>query len=147
MVPGRLGGMPGEARDLEAAHRESVRQAIDRLRRAGARFVFMHGSQVSGSASAESDVDLAAYFGDRPAELPSLIADMPRHVDLLVLDTAPLELAGRVATYGHLLWEADPAERVHWQAQTRKIWFDEKPRIEQARRDFVAAQRRRLADG
>jgi hypothetical protein len=39
-------------------------------------------------------------------------------VDLLVLDGAPLELAGRVAVGGRLLFEDDPAERVRWEAMT-----------------------------
>jgi len=57
-----------------------------------------------------------------------------RHVDLLVLDGAPLELAGRVATQGRLLFDDDPSARVEWEATTRKIWFDERPRTERAAR-------------
>ncbi|HIY24395.1 MAG TPA: hypothetical protein H9837_08845 [Candidatus Brachybacterium merdigallinarum] len=45
----------------------------------------------------------------------------PDIVDLLGLDTAPLELAGRVALDGRLLFEPGPGERVHWEATTRKI--------------------------
>jgi hypothetical protein len=60
-------------------------------------------------------------------------------VDLLVLDDAPLELAGRVAADGRLLFEDDPAERARWEAMTRKIYFDELPRITRSRREFAAA--------
>jgi uncharacterized protein len=38
---------------------------------------------------------------------------MPPGVDLLVLDHAPLELAGRVAARGRLIFDDDPVSRVH----------------------------------
>lgn len=63
-------------------------------------------------------------------------------VDLLVLDTAPLELAGRVAVEGVLLFDDDPPARVRWVASTRKIYFDELPRIRRAHREFAENQRR-----
>jgi hypothetical protein len=67
-------------------------------------------------------------------------AMLPGPVDLLVLDAAPLELAGRVAMTGQLLFDDDPPARVHWEATTRKIYLDEQPRTRQARCDFVAAR-------
>lgn len=111
------------------------------LRRHGARFAFLHGSQVDGRATQASDLDVAAWFGDRVSPV-AVGADLPDAVDLLVLDTAPLELAGRVALHGQLLFEDDAAARVAWQATTRKIYLDEQPRIRQARRDFVEARTR-----
>lgn len=121
--------------DRRAADVEQV------LRAHGAVFAFVHGSHADGRATAGSDLDVAAWFADDvdPVELQ---AALPDDVDLLVLDTAPLELAGRVALHGRLLFEADPAARVEWQATTRKIYLDEQPRIRQARRDFVEARTR-----
>lgn len=109
------------------------------LRDAGAVFAYLHGSRADGTARADSDVDVAAWFGRDVAtwEVP-----LPEPVDLLVLDDAPLELAGRVAQHGRLLFESDPAARVRWQATTSKLYLDERPRVDQARRDFVAARRR-----
>lgn len=109
------------------------------LRQAGARFGYLHGSQASGAATATSDVDVAAWFG-RPVDAWSV--PLPEGVDLLVLDDAPLELAGRVALHGQLLFELDPPARVEWEATTRKIYLDELPRRDQARRDFAEARRR-----
>ena len=106
---------------------------------AGARFAYLHGSQASGRAAAGSDVDVAAWFG---RAVDSWSVALPDGVDLLVLDTAPLELAGRVALHGRLLLEVDPAERVEWEATTRKVYLDELPRRDQARRDFAQARRR-----
>jgi predicted nucleotidyltransferase len=107
----------------------------------GARFCYLHGSRTTGASTESSDVDLAAWFG-RPVDSVALAAGLPDAVDLLVLDTAPLELAGRVALHGRLLFEQDPASRVAWEATTRKIYLDELPRREQARRDFVQARLR-----
>jgi len=111
----------------------------DVLRSQGARFAFLHGSRVAGTASATSDLDVAAWFG-HDVDPTDLVAELPAGVDLLVLDTAALELAGRVALHGVVLFESDQAARVRWQATTRKVYLDEQPRITQARRDFVRAQ-------
>lgn len=114
-----------------------VAAAVAELRRAGARFAYLHGSRASGRYRADSDVDIAAYFGDRPPSSFDIL--LPPGVDLLILDDAPLELAGRVAVGGKLLFEADKVARVRWEAKTRKIYFDELPRITRAHREFAAA--------
>jgi predicted nucleotidyltransferase len=112
--------------------------AVDILRRAGARFVYLHGSRARGAASADSDHDLAASFGGARVDELALRASLPPRCDLLLLDGAGTELAGRVATEGRLLYEADPAERVAWEATTRKIFLDELPRLRRAAADFKA---------
>jgi hypothetical protein len=114
------------------------------LRAAGARFAYLFGSQVDGGATDDSDVDVAAWWGSDPPD--AWAVDLGEGVDLLVLDTAPLELAGRVAAGGHLLFEDDPPARVTWEAGTRKIWFDERARTDDARRtalDAMVARGRR----
>lgn len=109
------------------------------LRAAGAVFAYLHGSHAAGTDHAGSDVDVAAWFG---RDVAAWEIRLPEPVDLLVLDDAPLELAGRVAQHGRLLFETDPAARVRWQATTSKVYLDERPRVDRARRDFVAARRR-----
>jgi len=111
------------------------------LRAAGARFAYLHGSWIEGEPRVDSDVDVAAWFG-RNTDSARVSAGLPGRVDLLVLDDAPLELAGRVALRGQLLFDDDPPARVAWEAVTRKIYLDERPRIEQARRDFANARAR-----
>lgn len=64
---------------------------VECLRKGGARFAHLHGSQAEGTAGAASDVDVAAFFG---RDVDSWGITLPDGVDLLVLDTAPLELAG-----------------------------------------------------
>jgi predicted nucleotidyltransferase len=96
------------------------------LRAAGARFAFLHGSQVAGTAREDSDIDVAADFGG--ADPAPWDVDVPPRVDLVVLDRAPLELAGRVALHGELLFDDDPPARVEWQARTRLMYLDEEAR-------------------
>lgn len=67
---------------------------------------------------------------------------MPEGVDLVVLDGAPLELAGRVALHGILLLDDDPPARVRWQAQTRLIYLDEEDRQRRLDRVFLAGRTR-----
>lgn len=112
-------------------------EAVAELRRAGARFAYLHGSRASGLSRADSDIDIAAYFGDRAPNAFDVL--LPPRVDLLVLDDAPLELAGRVALGGKLLFEDDQIARIRWEAMTRKIYFDELPRIKRSHREFATA--------
>jgi uncharacterized protein len=114
-----------------------IADAVAVLRQAGARFAYLHGSRVTGRQRANSDIDIAAYFGGRPPNSFDVL--LPPGVDLLVLDDAPLELAGRVAVGGRLLFQDDQVARVRWEAMTRKIYFDELPRITRAHREFAAA--------
>jgi predicted nucleotidyltransferase len=111
--------------------------AVAVLRQAGARFAYLHGSRATGHYRVNSDIDIAAYFGGQPPNSFDVL--LPPGVDLLILDDAPLELAGRVAMGGRLLFDDDPAARVRWEAMTRKIYSDELPRITRAHREFAAA--------
>ncbi|UQX12092.1 nucleotidyltransferase domain-containing protein [Candidatus Mycobacterium methanotrophicum] len=115
-------------------------EAITVLRRHGAVFAYLHGSRANNTAKPTSDIDVAAYFGAQPPQAFEVL--LPSGVDLLVLDDAPLELAGRVAMYGTLLFETDQATRVAWEATTRKIYLDELPRIIRAHLEFGEAVRR-----
>lgn len=117
---------------------------IAALRAAGARFAFVFGSRAhsdgpGGAERPESDLDIGAWWGSNPPDPWSL--SLPPMVDVVVLDSAPPFLAGRVALWGVLLFDDDPPARVHWQADTRKRYLDEQPRREQADADFAASVR------
>lgn len=106
------------------------------LRSAGARFAFVFGSRVTGEARPESDIDVAAWWGagaPNPWDVP-----LPDGVDLVVLDRAPLWLAGRVAMTGQVLFDDDPPARVAWQADTRLVYLDELPSLLERQRDWAA---------
>lgn len=113
---------------------------LDALRAAGARFALLHGSRASGTHRPDSDVDVAAWWAEDPP--PAFEVDVPAGVDLLVLNDAPLELAGRVAQDGVLVFDDDPPARVRWVATTRKIYADELPRLRRSHREFLDAVRR-----
>ena len=115
-------------------------EVIRALRASGASFGFVFGSRARGDHRPTSDLDVAAWWPVSPPT--SWRVDAPEGVDLLVLNDAPLELAGRVALEGELLFDDDPPRRVRWTADTRKIWLDERPRFERAHRDFLEASAR-----
>lgn len=125
-------------------------EATAALRRSGASFAFVHGSRATLEALATpaSDLDIAAWWG-REVPWPWGVAeiDVASDVDVLVLDDAPLELAGRVALKGRMLFDDDPAARVRWQATTRKRYLDEQLRQERLHRVFVAARLGRETNG
>jgi predicted nucleotidyltransferase len=110
------------------------------LRQAGAVFAFTFGSRARGDERPDSDLDVAAWWGEHPPAPWDV--ELPHGVDLLVLDGAPLEIAGRVALEGELLFDDDPAARVRWVANTRKVWLDERPRVQRAHREFLEASAR-----
>lgn len=112
-------------------------QVVDALRAARARFAFLHGSRARGTARAGSDLDVAAWWGQDPPA--SFEVPLPPGVDLLVLDTAPLELAGRISLEGVLLFDDAPEERIRWLARTRTIWSDERYRFERSHREFLSS--------
>lgn len=116
-------------------------EAVAILRRHGAVFAYMHGSRVNNTARPTSDIDIAAYFSGQPRPQAFEVL-LPSGVDLLVLNDAPIELAGRVAMNGSLLFETDRSKRVAWEATTRKIYLDELPRITRAHQEFAEAMRR-----
>lgn len=111
------------------------------LQHRGAVFAYLHGSRASGTSRPDSDVDIAANFDEQAPEAFEVV--LPSGIDLMVLNRAPLELAGRVALHGKLLFERDPSARVGWEATTRKIYLDELPRLDRAHRDFAEAVLRR----
>jgi hypothetical protein len=117
---------------------ETAAAVAGALRTAGARFAFLHGSRTSGGTRSGSDVDVAGWWGDGAP--PAWDVALPADVDLLVLDTAPLELAGRVALRGWLLFDDDPPARVSWQAQTRLMYLDEEARQRTLDRIFLESR-------
>jgi hypothetical protein len=116
-------------------------ELAQRLRAAGATFALVFGSRARGDARPDSDLDVAGWWPTDPPHAWDV--DVPDGVDLVVLNGAPLELAGRIALEGELLLDDDPPARVEWVATTRKIWLDERPRFERAHREFLEA----AADG
>jgi predicted nucleotidyltransferase len=111
------------------------------LQQAGAAFALVFGSQARGTARPDSDLDVAAFWAGEPPAPWDI--DLPERVDLVILNDAPLELAGTIALDGQVLFEVDEVARVHWVALTRRIWLDERPRFERSHQEFLEAVRGR----
>jgi uncharacterized protein len=117
-------------------------EAIEALRSAGARFAMVHGSRAGdGHPREDSDLDVGAWWGEDAPEPWTVV--VPPGVDLVVLDLAPLWLAGRIAQYGELLFDDDPRARVAWQGDTRLRYLDEIPAVRERYRE----RREQLASG
>ncbi|CAN5728718.1 hypothetical protein BH24ACT5_BH24ACT5_28230 [soil metagenome] len=118
----------------------ALQHVVGVLRRHRAAFALLFGSRARGDYRPESDTDIAAWW-HRDPPVPWDV-DIPAGVDLVVLNDAPLELAGRIALEGTVVFDDDPATRVRWVADTRKVWLDERPRYERAHREFLEAAAR-----
>ena len=55
-------------------------------------------------------------------------------VDLVVLDSAPVDLVHRVLRDGRLLYDDDPSMRVRFEVRSRNQYFDLLPYLREYRR-------------
>lgn len=98
--------------------------------------VYLFGSMARGTATADSDVDVAALFISAPPRRldgPRLVLEgeleraLGRSVDLVALNDAPIDLRIRVLRDGCLLIDRDRAARIRFEVQTRNEAFDMEP--------------------
>lgn len=97
-------------------------------------FAFLYGSQATGTATARSDIDVAVHL--EPAAAVDMLALRLRlarlledaigvgPVEVVVLDEAPLTLAGRVREQGRLIHCRDPRLRVRWDSLVARQYHD-----------------------
>ncbi|MFW6067482.1 MAG: type VII toxin-antitoxin system MntA family adenylyltransferase antitoxin [Myxococcota bacterium] len=104
---------------------------------------YLFGSVARGTARPNSDVDVAVLLARAPASKLSaqpfaleddLRALIGRPVQIVVLNTAPADLAFRVLREGKLLLDRDPAARARFEVRTRNEYFDLKPFLDRYRR-------------
>jgi predicted nucleotidyltransferase len=105
--------------------------------------VYLFGSQARGVAHAGSDVDLGVLYRvaprstllDQPFELQTQLASaLGKPVDIVVMNTAPVDLVHRVLRDGQLLLEADKSRRIAFEVQARNAYFDLLPILQRYRR-------------
>jgi len=103
---------------------------------------YLFGSFGRGEERADSDVDLGLLYGSPPAatllDQPFLVAAeleslLGRSVDIVVLDTAPVDLVHRVLRDGRLLLQPNPSARIAFEVRARNEYFDLLPLLRRYR--------------
>lgn len=110
---------------------------------------YLFGSQAEGSAHSDSDHDFAVLFArDQDVALDATVrlgADLARvlaaAVDVVDLNSASLELRGKIATVGKVVYCHDETARVRFEVDARMRWFEFRAVL----KETTAAYLRRVA--
>ncbi|MGQ0574928.1 MAG: type VII toxin-antitoxin system MntA family adenylyltransferase antitoxin [Pseudonocardia sp.] len=118
------------------------------FRRHGVAVAYLFGSRATGTARPASDHDVAVLFAAAEPALDAtvrlgadLAAALGTAVDVVDLDRTTLELRGRVAEEGRLMFSADEPRRVRFEVDARLRWIEFRPVV----RETGAAYLRRVA--
>jgi predicted nucleotidyltransferase len=109
----------------------------------GVLFVYLFGSASTGAMTPRSDIDLAivaAPEADAHATQLAVARTVARHlstdaIDVVLLNTAPLSVAGRVLGTRRVLLDRDPFARHRYESATARLF-----------QDFRVRERRILAE-
>jgi uncharacterized protein len=110
----------------------------------GVAVAYLFGSRAEGTATADSDHDIAVLFSADPALDATvrlgtdLAAALGTAVDVVDLDRADLELRGRVAEDGRILHSLDEVRRVRFEVDARMRWVEFRPVQREATRSFLS---------
>ena len=110
----------------------------------GVAVAYLFGSRAEGTARPESDHDVAVLFADPEPALDATVrlsADLVdllgTEVDVVDLDRAELELRGRVAECGRLLFSADEPRRVRFEVDARTRWIEFRPVVAETTKAYL----------
>jgi predicted nucleotidyltransferase len=104
---------------------------------------YLFGSEGRGMAGPGSDVDVAILFSVTPPptlDSPALTIEgdlerlLGRPVEVVVLNSAPVDLVHRVLRDGQLLFEANRSARIAFEVRSRNEYFDLLPILRRYRR-------------
>jgi|SRR3972149_6892571 len=95
-------------------------------------FAYLFGGLVKGKVTPLSDIDIAVYLKDMDniAEQKLLLFDEltdalgTNELDLVILNTAPISLAGRVLQKKEILIDKIPSQRHLYESLTLRKFFD-----------------------
>ena len=95
-------------------------------------FAYLFGGLATGRANPLSDVDIAVYLNETGGLAEYKLALFGRitdalgtsELDLVVLNTAPISIAGRVLQNRQLLADKDPFRRHAYESLTLREFFD-----------------------
>ena len=96
-------------------------------------FAYLFGSLAAGKAGPLSDVDIAVYLDDATdigkyrLELIERLVDVlgTERLDLVVLNTAPTSLAGRVLAERKVLVDREPFAKHRYESRTLCMFFEQ----------------------
>lgn len=112
---------------------------------------YLFGSRAEERAAPTSDHDVAVLFAGVEREwgrterlATDLAVVLGTAVDVVDLDQAPIELRGRVAESGRVLYSADEVRRVRFEVDARMRWIEFRPVLRETTRSYL---RRVAAEG
>lgn len=127
------------------------RGAPDAFEGEGVQFAYLFGSQATGRARPDSDIDVAVHLDLRSPASASLdtslrlarklesAAGMGPIEALVVLNEAPLRLTGRVLRDRLIVYSADEPARVRYESETLRRFLDFNLHAEPLARQRLAA--------
>jgi predicted nucleotidyltransferase len=104
---------------------------------------YLFGSFARGQQHPKSDVDIGLLYSAPPASTldaqPFVLAGdlatlLERNVDVVVLNSAPVDLIHRVLRDGILLVDANPSARIAFEVRSRNEYFDLLPFLRRYRK-------------
>ena len=104
--------------------------------------VYLFGSAARGTSRSDSDVDVGILFRETPAATldaqpfdvaADLASVLGREVDVVVLNSAPVDLRIRVLRDGQLIIDRDKSRRIAFEVRTRNEAWDLEPILREYR--------------
>ena len=131
---------------------KGLRKAIDMTDSQGViAVVYLFGSFLRGGLRIDSDIDLAFLLDEKAYKSDPIIAMSPAHLiaaqvgmkfdrqtDVMILNSASLELAYEVITTGKRIYEIDPDLRIEYEIKIKGMYFDFRPFLEKLRAGSLA---------
>ena len=113
-----------------AARVEDIGEALGAV--PGILFAYLFGSHSTATAGPLSDVDVAVYVDDSADEFDTKLAVLDRvsrhvgsdRVDVVVLNSAPIALAGRVLQSRRVILDRNPFARHRYESSTARQFAD-----------------------
>jgi predicted nucleotidyltransferase len=108
----------------------SVAEALERDRRV--MFAYLFGGAAAGKLKPLSDIDVAVYLAGTESlaevklDLFEKLSDLfgTAEIDLVILNTAPVSLAGRILLNRQVLVDKEPHQRHRYESLTLREFFD-----------------------
>ncbi len=108
--------------------------------------IYLFGSYAAGSPNSRSDLDLAFLYDARAYRQDPFATSASAHLfaarlavlldletDVVILNSASVELAYEVATTGVCIFAADADRRLEYEALARSLYYDFKPFLDELR--------------